>query len=129
MIVIHNGQKVFVGWKYENPELDNLLSENGITREIAKTMNQDEILAAVGGKSLPKPITTHCIFTDEDKRIIESASVKRFHKDTFDKDKARRYSLAKVLDILYPGIDNKETRAKFWSAYITRGLQKTVDVV
>lgn len=129
MIVVHNGQKVFVGWRYDNPELDKLLSEHGITQERARKMNEVEILSAVGGKTLPKPLTTHCIFTDEDKKEITSASVTRFYKDPYDKDKARRYSLGKVLNILYPGDIQKETRAKFWEAYIRRGSTQPVTVV
>lgn len=128
MIVVHNGQKVFVGWRYENPELDQLLSENGITQERARKMNEVEILAAVGRKTLPKPLVTHCIFTDEDKKVIESASVTRFYKDPYDKDKARRYSLEKVLNILYPGTEQKEVRAKFWQAYVMRGSSQPVTV-
>lgn len=129
MIVVHNGQKVFIGWRYENPELDRLLSLNGIPQEIARNMNEVQILAAVGGKSLPKPTTTYCIFTDEDKKVIESACVTRFYKDPYDKDKARRYSLGKVLSILYPGLEGKEVRAKFWEAYIRRGSTEPIAVV
>jgi len=129
MIVVHNGQKVFVGWRYDNPELDRLLSENGITQELARNMNEVQILAAVGGKTLPKPLTTHCIFTDEDKQVIDSASVTRFYKDPYDKDKARRYSLGKVLNALYPGLEGKEVRAKFWEAYIRRGSTQPIAVV
>lgn len=129
MIVVHNGQKVFVGWRYDNPELDKLLSEHGITQERARKMNEVEILSAVGGKTLPKPSITHCIFTDEDKKEITSASVTRFYKDPYDKDKARRYSLGKVLNILYPGDIQKGTRAKFWEAYIRRGSAQPVTVV
>jgi len=62
------------------------------------------------------PDTTTC-FIAEGETIIATARVVRFHTDHEDRDKARKYSLAKALKTLPM---SKEERTIFWSAYLTR---------
>ena len=64
------------------------------------------------------PDTTWCFIADQDGKVICEASVHRYHKDTEDRDKARKYSLAKALNILFPF--DKEARKQFWLSYLKR---------
>lgn len=55
--------------------------------------------------------------------VITQASVRCFHKDTPNREVARKRALAKVLEYLYPaGLshDGKERRRLFWKAYLER---------
>ena len=123
MIVIKSDQTVFVGWRYENPELDKFLEANGLSHEDAKKMTEPELIDRLGVIQLPKPHITTCILSSADKQIVAQATVRRHKADPYDKDKARRYSLAKVLRETYPGLENLEVRRAFWEAYINRGIK------
>lgn len=57
--------------------------------------------------------TTICrIFNTETKQVVFEASVKKYKNDTFNKDKARKASLAKVLKNI-----SREERSSYWNAY------------
>lgn len=72
---------------------------------------------------------TECIMKDANKETVNTAIVKRYVHDKHDKEKARKFSLAKLLSTTYPGRENKNLRAKFWDAYIHRNENSKVKSV
>lgn len=145
MKVVTNDKIVFVGWKYPNPELEHKMVLHGLHPKLLKEMTQPQICLALGikPKDLPLPPTTECIIVDTGKEVLVKVSVKRFYKDPYNKEKARKYSLSKALHKLYPNphtvervetgelvkltpqqvLENEEAAAKrkvFWDAYLSR---------
>lgn len=56
---------------------------------------------------------------------LASATIKRFHKDPFEYEKARKTSLKRALATLYPnGREDKPARTMVWSFYFSRKPQK-----
>lgn len=131
MKVVINGTKTFyVGWKYENPKLEQMLQNKGITVEQMKEMKVPEIADVLGVKlnELPKPLITRCQIFNDDRMKILDVIVKKYHKEPFDVEKARKYSLAKGLSCLFGKKDDKETRTAFWNAYHSRNEKKQENV-
>ena len=127
MKVIISGTKTFyVGWRYENPSLVKLLQEKGIGVDKMKEMKVPEIASSLGMKvsDLPKPLITHCIIQNDQKEKILDVTVKKFNRDAFDVEKARKFSLDKAISFLFPGKQNKEIRKGFWDSYRTRNSKK-----
>lgn len=91
MKIEQNGKVLFVGWQYNNSK---------------------------GERATHNPEVTTCIVKDENKVEIFRATIKRHVNDVNNKDKARRYSLAKLLKEQFPA--DKATRRKFWTAYLNR---------
>lgn len=121
-----NGNLLLVSWRYQNLLLEAMLEDAGIPLQNAKEMNVPELCTALGIKDLPKPDITHCIVYNTDRAIVCSSTVVKHRKDTFDKEKARKYSLAKLLK---ENFSDKQTRKLFWDAYITRNeTSKTSEV-
>lgn len=63
------------------------------------------------------PTITHCILRDSEKNEITRVSVVRYYKDPQSKDKARKFSLNKLLHSISL---SKEERREFWEAYLHR---------
>jgi hypothetical protein len=142
MKVIIDGTKTFyMGWKYDNPTLDAMLKEVGISPEQAREMTVPRIADAIGIKMnfLPKPSATHCIILNDERVKIMDVVVKRHYKDEYNVDKARTFSMQKAIDVLFPNViidesvvpgfaekvrvqnkKNKEVRRAFWDAYRNR---------
>ncbi len=146
MQVVVNGQIMVMGWRYENPNLDRILEECNISRtearQIMETIIPDEkvpgatrragvpaLCKTLGIKSIPNPTVTYCIISDEQKQPIASAMVRKFPDDPYNPEKARTYSLHKVVRNMFPGLENKETRRKFWEVYLNRKTKKVQEVV
>lgn len=55
---------------------------------------------------------------------LASATIRRFHKDQFEYEKARKTSLKRALATLYPDHSGKEARASVWQSYFNRKLKK-----
>lgn len=86
-----------------------------------KVFNNDQLLFVGWRYDDPhKPTNTSCIVTNEERKVVAGVTVKRYYLDPCDKDKARRFSLAKLVTQFYPGKENKETRKRFWEAYLNR---------
>jgi len=128
MQVVKNNKRLFVGWKYDNPVLQGILSDLGITYDNFKKMNKGELAKQLGLPHLPQPETTWCVIRDEEGNTVAEASVRKHVNDLFDKDQARRFSLEKVLNRTYPGAENKQTRRDFWKAYLDRKTVKNAEV-
>ena len=73
--------------------------------------------------------TTVCEFKNESKEVIYSATVNRHVHDRHDKDKARKFSLDKLLKKDFPGRENKQFRAEVWHAYMTRNIKQIINPV
>src|SRR4051812_31061515 len=105
MRVTYDNQTVFVGWRYDNPELEEMLARLAMSRESVRELNEPDLIKEMNKRlsggltivSIPKPTVTTCIISREDKSVVAEASVKKHANDPYDKDKARRYSLGKVL--------------------------------
>ena len=125
-VVINGTQTFYVGWKYENPKLEEMLQNKGITVQQMREMKVPEIANALGLRvsDLPKPLITRCLIHNDDKVKILDVIVKKYHKEKFDVDKARKYSLGKALSTLFSGTGHKQTRKGFWDAYNSRNLKK-----
>lgn len=137
MKVSVNNQTYSVYWSYVNTVLEQAmiakqLVKADLVREDGKPMNKAEVADLLGLDSYPEPKFTYCIIkNDEDGTIAASQCVTLHHKDKHDKEKARKFSLAKALDTLFPSaentdvsddeiIANKEARGAFWTAYLSR---------
>lgn len=86
-----NDSTVYVEWKYSNPAIPH--------------PHSDEFLD-------PKqPLITTCKIvkrkqnTREEAEIMAEASIRRYHKDVFNKEEARKKSLSAVLELLYPKME------------------------
>lgn len=123
MKVVKNGKTQFVDWRYENPQLDQLIQEKGLTQEEVKKMKTGKLLQVLGISKFPDPAATHCIVRNEDMEIVHDVLVKKHLRDPHSKEKARRFSLQKLLDTYYSGDENKLVRAAFWQSYINRSKQ------
>ena len=129
MTIVNSSQTVYVGWRYDNPELSKLLAFFDITESEAREMTKPELAKKLEleGLSLPQPLITHCILLDvtdeKNRKVIATEYVRKHKNDAFDKDESRRYSLAKTLHAAYPGLENKELRRKFWEGYLNRKPQ------
>lgn len=140
MKVVNNGITYKVGWQYTNTVLNGWLEFLGLKPAEAKKMKGpdlnkelEKVMKLVGAKCIPPPDITECIIYDEKNEEITRAKVVRRKcegweeflcsvdgRETHDPEKARIYSLTKVLQTQYPGQENKELRTAFWNAYFDR---------
>ncbi len=120
MKVTLKGKTQFVDWRYDNPELDSLIQDKGLNPEDAQKMKKGKLLATLGITKFPDPAATHCIVRNEAMEIVTDVKVVKHLRDVHSKEKARRYSLQKLLDTHYSGDENKSIRAEFWKSYINR---------
>ena len=144
MLVVNNEQVVLVGWRYQNPELERLYILYDIEASEMKGKNQVEIIELLNEKikennreynltgteneapelkCLPKPSVTYCILSKGKEDIIKVSKVVKHKNDPYSKEKARSYSLTKVLHDTYPGPENKGVRRKFWEVYLNRNTR------
>lgn len=66
-------------------------------------------------------VVTTCVVKDvSTKEVIATASVTRNPSDTHDKDKARKFSMKKVLTTIAP--EDKQLRTDFWNTYKNRSV-------
>lgn len=65
-----------------------------------------------------QPTKTTCIIRDSQKNVVAEATVTRYHKDSCDKDKARRFAITKALK--NNSSFGKADRQRIWSSYLTR---------
>lgn len=126
-----DNQVVTVGWRYPNPQLEHQMVLHALDPKLLKKMTQPQICLALGikPKDLPLPAATECIILNNAKEPLIVASVRRFYKDAYCKNKARVFSLSKALGTLYPGKENKELRKKFWDVYNSRTQKKVPEPV
>lgn len=127
MKVIKNDQPLFIGWKYDNPVLESLIVNKipkegieKITLEEARKLKTNKLLEYLEINHVPEPETTWCIVRNESKETVAEVSVKKHKHDAFDKEKARRFSLTKVLNNNFFGDNNREFRKQVWESYLTR---------
>jgi hypothetical protein len=127
MEVFKNDRKLKVYWMYNDSLFGLLLKKGGWENSVIEEVGsmplkkqlewwnknvQDTPVEPIG----ESPDTTWC-FLCEDGKVIAQASVVKFHLDKEDRDKARKYSLAKLLKSL--DLTKKE-RKEFWEAYLNR---------
>ncbi len=113
-----NDQTLIIGWQYESPRLEKLLAEKGLTLKDAKLMRKVDLIELLGLKHLPKPTVTHCILKRGDPELKdEQVTVKKFPDDPWDQNKARYFSLKKLVDTNFPGRENKGIRTNIWNTY------------
>lgn len=114
-----------VSWHYSHPEINALMEQKNITREdVRKMKNKTELAHALGLDSLPLPTHTECVIRNQNGDEIAEAQVSKHANDPYDKNAARKYSLKKALDQLFPAQDNlshKAPRRDFWNTYLHRG--------
>jgi hypothetical protein len=87
-----------------------------------KVVNNDQTFF-VDWKYSPSAVdatTVDCVLRNKEGEILDTAVIKRHKNDVHDKEKARRYSLAKLLNVIAPGPEGKKMRTDFWNAYIGR---------
>jgi len=133
MDVINSNRKFKVYWMYNNSMLPDFL-HHALSICTAEEMQQMERMPLkkqvefwnekCPDSKIPEQgdidrDRTWC-FIVEDGKVIAEAFVMRFHKDTDDRDKARKYSLAKALKTLYPELTDKAARTLFWEKYLGR---------
>jgi len=129
-----SNESLFVDWKYENPDLQLILDENGISMEKYLDLGGRKIIELVNSKlsngkinSLPAPSVCYCVIRKQtDGSIVNEAMVRKHKNDQFSYKKARSYSLAKALSGIYPGRENKEIRREFWDTYLLKKQLETV---
>ncbi len=108
-----------IGWQYESKIIERAWVKGnyiGSYREYTKK----KICFMLGLRSYPLPDSTHCIITDTVTGDTYTGTVRRFHKDTWSRELARKNALTKALWSLFPETRNPEQRAqrkKFWDAY------------
>lgn len=68
-----------------------------------------------------------CVMRSKEGDILNTSRIVRHKNDVHDKEKARRYSLTKLLATIAPGPEGKETRTNFWNAYLKRNEVKKTD--
>lgn len=95
---------IYIRWQYESVPV------------VIK--DTEEALLDADGRAILRTQTT--CYATLNKEIVGRAIVTRHYRESFDKDKARKYSLAVVLKTLFPGYDNKEIRRSFWETYFSR---------
>lgn len=127
------GTKTFyVGWKYENPQLNNMLEGIGLSEEEARKLTIPQLAEKLGVNihEIPQPNVAYCILSNDQRVKVIEVSVKKHYKDKQSKEKARRYSLHKLLSTMFAGPQEKGTRAAFWDCYLARNTRKrTVETV
>lgn len=152
MKIVNNekGINYKVGWEYHNPTLEKWLAYLGVTQSEVRAMKGEEkekfntrllgVMTLVGAKCIPAPYSTDCIIYDEKGEELFRKSVKRQPCESWedallspdglerhDPEKARRYSLTKVLNFAFPAAEddqvrtlNREIRTEVWKAYFDR---------
>lgn len=97
-----NGRKLFIRWKYDDVQV--VISGRPLTKEefVYSVPKRPEL----GGRIETIPVMTTrttCIVTDpETKEDIASVSVKLWHRDIFNRFKARKWSFKKFVEVFYP---------------------------
>lgn len=130
MNVVYSGRKFKVYWMYNDSYLPALLRKIGASNEDVEKMSkislkkqieywEEKFPGSLNTKDYPAPDTTWCFILEDGKPFVE-ASVVRYYKDPEDRDKARKYSLAKALRQVFPNREEKEVRVKFWESYLNR---------
>jgi hypothetical protein len=105
MKVTINGQPIHIRWNYKDVEI-----EIPGTNRVATTQQ------------------TACIASMNRETVAEEV-VRRYYLDpiTTDKDPVRKLTLGRLLQKMFPGPDNKSTRAEFWHTYLNRSSKKKVE--
>lgn len=144
-------QEYLISWRFENPTLNRILENNGITAKRAAEIMDEKVpdpkrpgflrrvgveglSGMLGMKRVPIASTTTCVIKTVDGSNEHTATVKRYpggtqkgggvmKGDRFDKDKARKYSLSKVLK---QSFSEKSDRKLFWDAYLSRNERVNV---
>lgn len=137
MKVLINGHILTVGWNYESKIIEKACKRLGISRDALRGKSKREICAFLNLKSFPIPEKTVCVIMDEATGDRFVGIAKRFHKDPWNRDKARRETLTRALWQLFPeggingGIHNEEQstyRSLFWEAYNNR-IEKNQNIL
>src|SRR5687768_15415113 len=63
---------------------------------------------------------TNCVVRDMDSKVIQEVEVRRKVDDPENREKARYFSLQKLLATYYTGKENRENRTAFWNAFRNR---------
>lgn len=114
------GEKTyFIDWNYKSSKMPSNSRKMSMMVEVPTKTS--ELMKKYGGK-LPEREKTTCILRGEDKEIVFQESVVRYFGDTFSYEKARTYSLDKLLNTHF---SKKEDRKQFWEAYINRNQCKS----
>lgn len=121
MQVTNGAANYTIGWFYGNPQLDQLLEDANISGEDARKMKKSELAEKLGLQTLPLPSHTECIIRNGEGDEIAHAEVVKHVGDVYNKDKARKAALKKVLTALFPNYEDKTVRGAFWKVYLRRG--------
>lgn len=113
-----------VRWRYENTTLNKILKEYNLMEEYLKAKKQKTLVEFADKHNIFKyvfaePDIVTCIIETDNKSL--SAQVKKYHKDPYNKDQARRFSFEKVLKAFTP-----EARKPFWDAFMARNQNPNV---
>lgn len=127
-------RKFKVYWMYNSRTIPYMAKDVGVGKEVVETLASLPMKRQIKEfkKLCPtvitpvdiRPDTTWC-FIVEGEKIISISSVSRHYKDTDDRDKARKYSLAKALTVF----TEREERKAFWVAYLNRGVRTPAPMV
>lgn len=123
MKVTINNHELTIGWNYESQVINKIVAKKGLNRDSFNGKNKKEVAEMLGLKSYPLPDSTHCIITDTITGDRFVGTVKRWHKDPWSREQARKNALTKAVWQLFPEKQNKEQSAQrriFWNAYHRR---------
>jgi len=144
MQVVHNEQKFKIRWQYKNTTLEKWLDVAGIDESAVKKMTKPDlafelrkVMRLVRAKCLPTPDITICVISNEQNEEIAREMVRLVPGEKHDVEKARCYSLTKVLFSLFPpSFDNDERRKEnklirtlFWKTYRERKVKTVLQPV
>lgn len=125
MKVVNNDQTYRVFWMYNHTDLAKYIGAYVPNTTMVQGMEMPlkKQLEKVGVKPVEWKFgsnQTFCFLADSEGNIIGKSAVKRHYQDPEDRDKARKYSLAKLLKEQFPGVEGKKVRTEFWKAYLDR---------
>lgn len=133
-------REYIVSWNYSNPVLEKQILKAGMTREefieLVERKVPDpirpghvrragldfavrEVEKVVMKKIDPLPSVCTCIVKSENE-VVAIGQVKRFVKDPFNKEVARKKAFGTAILKLFPKYTEKSVRKEFWKGYLER---------
>ena len=134
MRLTYDNQTYVVGWRYIYSWPLELLKAVGLTPAMAKVMKQKDLrqklrpILELIGLECPTPSRVECfiVISHEDNTSTEVGRryISLRGHDQHDNEKARTFSLDKVLKYTFPGVENRPLRKAVWNTYHDRKNNK-----
>lgn len=143
MQATHGNRKFVVGWKYNHSLPPDLLKAVGLTPSTAKAMKKKDLreklrpILELLGMDFPYPSKVECFvleLKDGQNEEIGRRYISLRGDDGHDDEKARTFSLDKVLKYVFAGSarsnpENREIRKAIWDAYYSRKVKRCKEPV